>query len=48
MWKTKEFKTIESRNNWIRNHKHLYQIEIVFINNGYGVEYKKLRTINIK
>lgn len=42
MWQFKKFKTIEARNIWIEKNKSKYRIDIVFVNNGYGVEYKKL------
>jgi hypothetical protein len=42
MWKTKIFKTVELRNKWIEKNKNKYRIDIIFINNGYGIEYKKL------
>jgi len=46
MWKTKTFNTIEERDNWIEKNSHKYQIDIIFINNGYGVEYRKLHIIS--
>ena len=42
MWQTKIFKTEKSRNNWIEKNKNKYRIDLIFINNGYGIEYKKL------
>lgn len=46
MWTIKTFKTLESYNKWIECNKHRYQISPIYINNGYGVEYKNLRVIN--
>ena len=45
MWKFKEFKTYLEQQRWIINNEHKYQIDVVFINNGYGVEYKALRQL---
>ena len=47
MWQTKEFKNYESMNNWVTANSHKYQIEEIFINNGYSVEYRKLKLIDI-
>lgn len=45
MWQTKTFKTHEARANWIAKNRHRVQYELTFVNNGYGVEYRKLRKI---
>ena len=45
MWKTKCFKTQEERDRWIEKNGNRYQWEIIFINNGYAVEYRKLRKV---
>jgi len=45
MWQTKTFKTLEAQNAWIEKNEHKFQIVVIFVNNGYGVEYRKLRTI---
>ena len=42
MWEIKTFKTYEAQEKWIKANDHNHQIEIIYINNGYGVEYKKL------
>ena len=47
MWEYKEFKTEQDRENWILSNRLKYQIEVIYINNGYAVEYRKLRVINI-
>ena len=41
-WKTKTFKTYEALEKWIKANEHNHQIEIIYINNSYGVEYRKL------
>jgi hypothetical protein len=43
MWQTKFFKTFKRQAKWIDKNKNRYQIDIIFINNGYAVEYRKLR-----
>jgi len=42
MWKFKKFTSAEAQNAWIDRNKHRYQITVLFINNGYGVEYRQL------
>ena len=42
MWKIKEFKTKEEMNKFIEKNGHKIQWHEVFINNSYGIEYKKL------
>lgn len=46
-WKTKTFSNVEKRDHWIEKNKSKHQIVIIFINNGYGVEYKPLIIIDI-
>lgn len=41
-WKTKTFKTYEAQEKWIKANEHNHQIQIIYINNGYGVLYKRL------
>ena len=43
MWDTKYFKTENELSNFIIDNCLYYQLQIIFIENGYGVEYKKLR-----
>jgi hypothetical protein len=38
----KEFKTQEQLDNFFKKNKKRYQMQEVFINNAYGVEYKEL------
>jgi hypothetical protein len=44
-WKVKTFKTIESMNNWLAKNDGFIEFNEVYINNAYGVEYRKLRII---
>lgn len=44
MWEVKNFKTLEAQKVWIARNEHKYQIIVLFVNNGYAVEYKKLRS----
>lgn len=43
MWQVKTFKTQESMNKWIAKNKHKYQIDIIYVNNAYAVEYRPLK-----
>lgn len=45
MWQTKLFKTRQAMENWLANNSHNVQWEEIFVNNGYGLTYRKLRTI---
>ena len=55
VWRTKEFKFKSSENSirkaqkardsFIKKNKHRYQMEEVFLNNAYGVEYRPLRRL---
>lgn len=45
MWETKVFKTKEAMSNWINAHGHKNQWNYLYVNNAYGVEYRKLRVI---
>ena len=42
MLKQKQFKTLEQANQFIEKNAHRLWCDILFINNGYIVEYKKL------
>jgi hypothetical protein len=45
MWNTKTFKTKQAMTEWLtRNDRKVQWVEI-FVNNAYGVEYKKLRVV---
>jgi len=41
----KYFNTEEAARNWIRRNTLDYQMELIFFENKYGVQYKKLKTI---
>jgi hypothetical protein len=45
MWQIKYFRTLETQKKWIEKHERTHQITVLFVNNGWAVEYKKLRTI---
>jgi hypothetical protein len=47
-WTLKEFKTREQMDKWVLTNKHKYQIEEIFVDNGFCVEYKPLIVIDIK
>lgn len=42
MWKIKTFKTQKQLNNFILKNKNKIQYNIIFVNNGFGIEYKQL------
>lgn len=42
MWEIKTFKTKKQLNNFIKRNKNKIQYNVIFINNGFGIEYKKL------
>jgi hypothetical protein len=45
MWVTKEFKTKESMQKFIDKNNNKIQYEEIFVNNGYCIEYRKLKRI---
>ena len=45
MWSTKTFKTKESFDKFWQKNKNKYQMQEVFINNAYGIDYKPLKKI---
>lgn len=45
MWITKEFKTREKMNAFIKKNEGKIQWEEIFINNSYGIIYRKLRRV---
>lgn len=45
MWKIKEFKTREKMLDFIGKNKDKMQWHEIFINNSYGIEYRKLLRI---
>jgi len=42
MWNTKQFKTEQQARKWIWAHRFVYRSDLVFMNNGFVVEYKPL------
>jgi len=47
-WEQKTFKTDEERKKWKEANKDKYQIDDIFVNNGYGVEYRPLKKVNLE
>lgn len=45
MWNIKKFKTAHDQANWIGANSHRFQIVVLYVNNGYAVEFKKLRRV---
>lgn len=42
LWQIRRFKSLAAQNKWCREHQHTHQITILFVNNGYAVEFRKL------
>jgi len=49
MWDIKYFKTYELAKKFMlrNNYKNRYKYQLLFVENGYAVEYKKLLTIKL-
>jgi hypothetical protein len=45
MWENKTFKTQAELDAWLIKNRHRYQTEVIFVNNTYGVVFRKLRRI---
>tara|TARA_R110002020_G_C16046638_1_gene754184 strand:+ start:343 stop:636 length:294 start_codon:yes stop_codon:yes gene_type:complete len=45
MWKTKYFKTENEAHAFMSDNCLYYQMQLIFIENGYGVEYRELKII---
>lgn len=45
MWQVKKFKSAATQAAWIAKNEHRYQMVVLFVNNGFAVEYRKLRRI---
>ena len=45
MWHTKYFDTQTQMNSWIDKHKHKYQIDVIYIDSGFAIEYRELRSL---
>ena len=48
MWIIKTFKTREAMENFLKKNAGKIEYTEVFINNGYAIEYRKLRIINFE
>jgi hypothetical protein len=47
MWQTKTFKTREAMEKWLKKREGRIQYTQIFINNGYGVEWRPLKIIKV-
>lgn len=45
-WKTKKFNTKEQLNDFFDKNRNRYQMQEVFINNAFGLDYRPLLKIN--
>lgn len=45
MWDTKTFTTEAAQVAWSARNSHRYQIEVIVVANGYGVNYRALRRV---
>jgi hypothetical protein len=45
MWTIKRFNDFKSQCDWIRANRYRYQITPLYVNDGYAVEYKRLRVL---
>jgi hypothetical protein len=43
VWRVKTFKTSEALNKWVIRHGSKVQYNLIFLNNGFGVEWRPLR-----
>jgi hypothetical protein len=43
VWQTKTFKTKEAMNSWLVKRFNKIEYQEIFINNGYGIQYRMLR-----
>lgn len=48
MWRLKRFDTRQELEKFIEEHENDIQYTEILVNNGYGVEYRKLKKIIIK
>ena len=44
-WLRKRFLSAAAQNKWCAEHRHQFQITPLFVNNGYAVEFRKLRQL---
>lgn len=42
MWVNKIFKTQARMDAWLDRNRHCIQYEVIFVNNAYGITYRKL------
>ncbi len=47
MWQVKRFKSLKAQQAWCQSHDHYCQIVVLFVNNGYAVEWRRLRVIKV-
>jgi hypothetical protein len=45
MWQVKHFRSFKAQCAWIDHNQHRFQITILFVNNRYAIEYRKLRVL---
>tara|TARA_R110000744_G_C19350266_1_gene560343 strand:- start:1936 stop:2073 length:138 start_codon:yes stop_codon:yes gene_type:complete len=45
MWETIYFKTEYEAKSFITKYNNKFQMELIFVQDGYGVEYKKLKQL---
>ena len=45
MWQTKTFKTKQAMDKFIETNAGKIQYVVIYVNNGYGIEYRKLRKV---
>ena len=45
MWQVKRFATYAKQESWVAANDRRYQIVRLFVENGYAVEYRKLRVV---
>ena len=43
MWQIRKFKTLAAQESWIEANSYRFQLVQLFVNNGYAVEWRKLR-----
>jgi hypothetical protein len=45
MWQVKVFKTKAAFDKWVSRNNHRMQWQEIFVNNAYGVEFRRLRQL---
>lgn len=45
MWQIRHFKTAKTQQRWIDANQRHAQIEVLFVNNGFAVQYRPLRIV---